>query len=150
MKIAFKYGLLITVCFIVWVVLAHLLVPDPRSLVHTVGAGSFVNIVEIVAIVLGIRAQKNANGGELPFKEGLKTGVSIAAVYGASASLFFIVELSVLGRGMLAVEPGAETKPLWQVALGAFLGLFVGAVLFGLLYSTIISAMLASRRRGKS
>lgn len=146
MKIPLKYGLLITACFIVWVVLAHLLVPDPRSLVHSAGAGTFVNIVEIVFIALGIRVRKTADGGQLSFKQGLKTGVGIAAVYGLSACLFFVVTLLVLGTKMLAVEPGAEVKPIWQVALGAFAGLFLGAVLLGLIYSAIISFILASRR----
>jgi len=49
---------------------------------------------------------------------------------------------------MLAIEPGAETRPMWQVVTGAFLGLSVIGVLFGLFYSTIISFIFASRRRG--
>lgn len=147
MKIALTYGLLITVCFIAWVVIAHLLVPNPQSLVHSVGAGSFVNIIEILAIFLGIKAKRKANAGELRFKEGLKTGVAIAVVYGVSACLFFLVEFILLGPKMLAGEPGAETRPIWQAALGAFLGLFLGAVLLGLLYSTIISFVFAVRRK---
>lgn len=147
MRIALKYGVAIAACFAVWVIIAHLLVPDPKSAVHSAGAGSFVNIVEIVAIFLGIRERKGIDGGVLRFKNGLKTGVSIAAVYAVAASIFFIIALMVLGPGMLAVEPGAELKPMWQVALGAFLGLGVGAVLLGLLYSTVISFFLASRQK---
>jgi len=146
LKIPYKYGLLITVCFILWVVIAHLLVPDPTSAIHRAGAGTFVNIVEVIMIALGIRARKVANGNHLRFKDGLKTGVGIAAVYGITASLFFAIILPVIGKGMLAAEPGAEMKPAWQVALGAFIGLGLGAVLFGLLYSVIISFILASRR----
>ena len=147
MNIALKHGLVMTGCFIAWVVVAHWLVPNPQSLVHSAGAGSFVNIVEILAIFFGIKARRKADGGELKFKEGIKTGVGIAIVYGVSASLFFVVVLMVRGSKWLATEPGAETKPLWQVALGAFLGLGVGAVLFGLIYSTIISFVLARRGR---
>lgn len=147
MKIALTYGLLITVCFIAWVVIAHLLVPNPQSLVHSVGAGTFVNIIEILAIFLGIKAKRKANAGELKFKEGLKTGVAIAVVYGVSACLFFLVEILLIGPKVLAGEPGAETRPIWQAALGAFLGLFLGAVLLGLLYSTIISFLFAVRRK---
>ena len=147
MKIALKYGLLFTVSFVSWVVIAHWLVPDPQSLLHSVGAGSFVNIVQILAILFGIRARRQADRGELRFKDGIKTGVGIAVVYGFSASLFFVVEIMALGPKWLASEPGAETKPLWRVALGAFLGLGGGAVLFGLIYSTIISFALAKRIR---
>ena len=148
MKIALKYGLLTTACFIVWVLIAHWLVPDPRSTVHSAGAGVFVNIVEIIAIALGIRERKNAYAGQLSFKDGLKTGVGIAVVYVVSACLFFAVQLLLRGTGMLAIEPGAETRPMWQVVTGAFLGLSVIGVLFGLFYSTIISFIFASRRRG--
>jgi hypothetical protein len=146
LKIALKYGLLITFCFIIWVTIAHWLFPDPRSLAHSAGAAVFVNIVEIICITLGIRARKNANGGRLLFKDGLKTGLGVAAVYGLSACVFFVIALMTMGTRMLAVEPGSELKPLWQVALGAFLGLFGGAMLMGLLYSTVVSFFLASKR----
>ena len=146
MKIALKYGLLITLCFIAWVVVAHLLVPDPHSHVHDIGAGTFVNIVEVLAIFLGIKAKRSENA-QLTFKDGLKTGVGVAFVYGISSSLFFIAEMLVLGPKILAGHPGAEIQPIWQVVLGAFLGLFGGALLFGLLYSTIISFVFAVRQR---
>lgn len=147
MKIALKYGLLISVCFIAWVVTAHWLAPNPQSLIHTAGAGSFVNIVQILAIFFGIRARRREENGDLQFKDGIKTGVAIAAVYALSASLFFVVEIMMIGPKWLASEPDAGTKPLWRVALGAFLGLGLFAVLFGLIYSTIISFVLAKRSR---
>lgn len=147
MKIAIKYGLLITICFIAWVVIAHWLVPNPHSLVHSAGAGSFVNIVEIMGIFLGIREKRKESADTLSFKEGLKTGVAIAFIYGVSACLFFLVEILVLGPKLLAGEAGAEKMPLWKTALGPFLGLFLGALLMGLLYSTIISFLFAVRRR---
>lgn len=146
MKIALKYGLATAVCFIAWVSIAHWLVPDPRSAVHSVGAFSFVNIVQIIAILLGIR-EKKAASGQLRFKDGVKTGVAIAVVYAVAVSQFFVIALSVLGPGMLAVEHDAALKPLWQVALGAFLGLGVVAVFFGLLYSAMISFFLTSRSK---
>jgi hypothetical protein len=145
-KTPLKYGSIIAVCFIAWVAIAHQLYPDPRSSAHTAGASIFVNTVQIIAIVLGIREVKRANGDVLQFKDGLKTGVGISAVYAILASLFFVIALSVLGTKMLAVEPGAEVRPLWQIILGAFLGLGVGAVLLGLVYSAIASFALATRR----
>jgi hypothetical protein len=147
LKIALKYGIATAVCFMAWVAVAHWLVPDPSSGVHSGGAAAFVNMVEIVAIFLGIRESKAVDRGRLRFKDGLKTGVSIAAVYAGCACVFFLIALKVLGAGMLAVEPGAALKPMWQVALGAFLGLGVGAVLFGLLYAAVISFFLTSRSR---
>ena len=43
MKIPLKYGLLITLGLILWVVIAHTLVPNPNSQVHQLGATIFFN-----------------------------------------------------------------------------------------------------------
>lgn len=145
MKIALKYGLLITAGVVAWVIVAHWLVPNPQSKVHSLGAGVFFNLLEIVAIYLGISERKRTAGGSLKFKEALKSGVSIAFVYGISACLFFLIELLIIGPRLMQGEVSASNRPLWQVVLGAFAGLLLGAVVFGLIYSTIISFVLASR-----
>lgn len=67
MKIALKYGLLITLGIIAWTLTAHWVVPNPLSKVHSLGAVAFFNMVEIVGIYLGIQATKNSNGGQLAF-----------------------------------------------------------------------------------
>jgi len=146
MKIALKYGLLISCGAIAWVVIAHLLVPDPRSPVHSLGAGIFFNILHITGIYLAITTLRNETGGELSFKTGLKTGIATAFVYAVSFCLFFMVAIFAVGSKLMASEPGAENLPLWQVALGAFIGLFLGSLIFGLIYSTVISFFLAKRQ----
>jgi hypothetical protein len=146
MIIPIKYGLLITLGVIAWVVVAHLLVPDPASPVHSLGAGVFFNLLHIAGIYLAINTAKNEAAGELVFKRGVKTGVATAFVFAVSSSLFFLVAIAVVGPRLMASEPGAENLPLWQVALGAFLGLFVGSLVFGLIYSTVISFFLAKRK----
>jgi hypothetical protein len=146
-RIALKYGLLITLGVIGWVVVAHLLVPDPRSPVHSLGAGIFFNLLHIAGIYLALNTAKNEAGGELMFKEGVKTGVATALVFAVSSSLFFVVAIVAVGPRLMASEPGAENLPPLQVALGAFFGLFVGSRLFGLIYSTVISFFLAKRQR---
>jgi uncharacterized protein DUF4199 len=148
MRIALKYGLLITLAIMLWVVIAHVLVPNPESRVHSLGALVFFNLVEIVGIYFGIKARQRESAGRLKFREAVKIGVFIAFVYAISSCLFFLIEILVLGPGVLAGEPGAQTQPLWQVALGAFGGLFFFAVLLGLVYSTIIASLLAMRREG--
>ncbi len=145
MKIALKYGLLITLGAIAWVVIAHLLVPDPRSPVHSLGAGIFFNILHIAGIYLAITTMKNKAGGELDFKAGMKMGIATAFVYAASFCLFFVIAIFAVGPKLMASEPGAENLPLWQVALGAFVGLFLGSLIFGLVYSALISFFLAKR-----
>ncbi|HEY3038844.1 MAG TPA: hypothetical protein VGJ66_08915 [Pyrinomonadaceae bacterium] len=146
MKIALKYGLLITLGAIVWVVVAHLLVHDPRSPVHSVGAGIFFNILHIAGIYLAITTLRNKSGGEVDFKAGMKQGIATAFVYAVSICLFFMFAIFVIGAKLMASEPGAENLPLWQVALGAFVGLFFGTLIFGLIYSALISFFLAKRR----
>ena len=146
MRIPLKYGLLISLGVIAWVVVAHLLVPDPRSPVHSLGAGVFFNLLHIAGIYLAINTVRNEAAGDLTFKTGLKTGVATAFVYAISSGLFFLVAIYVVGPRLMASEPGADTLPLWQVALGAFVGLFVGALLFGLIYSTVISFFLTKRK----
>jgi hypothetical protein len=145
-KIALKYGLLITLGVIGWVVIAHLLVPNPRSPVHTVGAGIFFNLLHIAGIYLAINTARNEADGELSFKNGVKTGIATALVYAVSSSLFFLVAIFTVGARLMASEPGAENLPLWQVAVGAFVGLFISSLVFGMIYSTVISFFLTKRR----
>lgn len=146
MRIALKYGLLITLGVIAWVVIAHLLVPDPRSPVHNLGAGVFFNLLEIAGIYLAISTMRNESGNQLSFKSGVKTGMATALVYAVTSCLFFLVAILTVGPKLMASEPGAETMPVWQVALGAFVGLGGFALIFGLIYSTIISFFLAKRQ----
>lgn len=146
MKTALKFGLLITLGVIVWTVVAHLVVPDPRSPVHSLGAGVFFNLLHLTGIYLAISTAKREAEGELIFKDGVKTGMATALVYALSSSLFFLVAIAVVGAKLMASEPGAASLPLWKVALGAFIGLFVGSLLLGLIYSTVVSFFLAKRR----
>jgi Protein of unknown function (DUF4199) len=146
LRIALKYGLLITLGVIAWVVVAHLLVPDPRSPVHSLGAGVFFNLLEIAGIYLAINTMRNESGNQLSFKSGVKTGMATAFVYAVTSCLFFLVAILTVGPKLMASEPGAETMPVWQVALGAFVKLGGFALIFGLIYSTIISFFLAKRQ----
>ena len=147
MRIALKYGLLITLGVIAWIVIAHWLVPNPQSAVHSLGALVFFNLVEIVGIYCGINASRNAGAGELSFKDGIKSGVAVAFVYAVSSCLFFLIEILVVGTKMLKGEQGAVVKPMWQVAVGAFAGLFIFAIFLGVIYSTVISFVFATRRK---
>jgi hypothetical protein len=57
----------------------------------------------------------------------------------------FVVVLMVVGTKWMASEPGAQQLPMTAVALQAFAGLLIGAILFGLIYSTVIAFALAKR-----
>ena len=146
MKIPLKYGLLITLGVIAWVLVTRSLITNPQSLVHQLGGPIFFNVLQFAMIYLGLKALEHQKGDAPTFKEGLKTGVAISAVYGLTASIFFVIVLTIVGTKWLASEPGAANAPLSRIVISAFLGLFLGALLFGLIYSTVLSFFLAKRR----
>jgi hypothetical protein len=149
MRIALKYGLLITAVVIAWILIV-------RLGMGVGGAGSKANVIApilfnltaIVAIFLGMRERKKELGGNLGFKEALKIGMAISLVYGISACLFFMVQFLIAGAGLLLSEtgPAAPNVPMWQIAITAYAGLFFGSLFFGLIYSTVIAFFLAKRR----
>lgn len=147
MKIPLKYGLMAALGLILWVLAARALVSNPNSLVHTLGAPVFFNLLHFVMIFLGLKAHEREKGEKPIFKEAVKTGVSIAFVYALTASLFFIVVVLVVGTSWLASEPGATaTIPTRELIVQAFAGLFLGTMIFGLIYSTVIAFFVAKRR----
>jgi hypothetical protein len=146
MKIPLKYGLLITLGVIGWVLITRSLITNPLSIVHTLGGPIFFNVLQFATIYLGLKALEHAKGDRPYFKEGLKIGVAISFVYGLTASIFFVIVLVIVGTKWLASEPGAANAPLSRIVLSAFLGLFLSALLFGLIYSTVLSFFLAKRR----
>jgi hypothetical protein len=150
MKIPLKYGLLITLGVIAWVLITRSLVTNPQSMVHTLGGPVFFNVLQFGMIYLGLKALEHQKRDKPTFKEGLKTGVAISFVYGVTASIFFVIVLMIVGTKWLASEPGATNAPLSRILLGAFLGLFLGAMLFGLIYSTVLAFFLAKRRSDES
>ena len=147
MKIALKYGLLITLVIVVWVVVTHFLFPlAPTSGLNLLAPVLF-NLAAIIALYLGIKSRKAE--GHMTFKDGLKTGLSISLVYAISASLFFLLLLLIVGPTIMANEPRAENYSVWTLALRAFASMFFGSLILGLVYSTIISFFLA-KRSGRS
>jgi hypothetical protein len=146
MRIPIQYGLLTALGFIIWVVLAHLLVTNPQSAVHIPGTPIFGNVLHFVMIFLGIKALERERGSKLAFKEALKTGVAIAFVYALTTSLFFVCVVLFAGDKWLMVEPGAATTPTRLLLLQAFAGLFLGTLIFGLIYSTVIAFFVGQRR----
>lgn len=146
MKIPLKYGLLIAAGLIAWVLVARSVVTNPASLVHSLGGPIFFNLLHFVMIYLGLKELERKKGDKPTFKEGLKTGVAISFVYALTASLFFVAVIMVIGTRWLEGEPGAAGKPMSIVAVQAFAGLFLGGMILGLIYSTLISFFLAKRR----
>lgn len=148
MKISIKYGLIITAVVIAWVVIVRLVLKvNPDSHIHVIAPVLF-NITAIIAILLGIRAQKRAQNGRLRFKEAVKTGMAISLVYALSSCLFFLIQFLIAGPGLLMSEAGPVSGPLWQIAVFAYGGLFFLSMFFGVIYSTIIAFFMA-RMQGR-
>lgn len=146
MKIPLKYGLLTALGLIVWVLVARLLVMNPLSIVHTLGGPIFFNVLHFVMIFLGLKALQREIGDKPRFKQALKTGVSIAFVFALTASLFFVCVVLAVGNRWLA-EPGAATAPSGSLLMvQAFAAFFLGTMILGLIYSTVLSFLLAKRQ----
>lgn len=146
MKLALRYGLLITLVVVVWVLVTHFLFPlSPDSKANALAPVLF-NLAAIIAIYLGIKARRDETGA-IAFKQAIKTGVAVSLVYALSACLFFFILFLIVGPAFMANEPMAAQYPIWKVALTAFVGMFFGSLILGLVYSTIISFFLAKRTR---
>jgi hypothetical protein len=150
MKIALRYGLLITLGVMAWVIVAHTLVPNPHSLVHSFGAFAFFNLLHFGLIYLGIKGLEREKGDKPTFKEGVKLGVAISFVYAVSASLFFAGVLAIIGSKWMTGEAPPANSPLWIIGLKAFAGLILFTMIFGLIYSTLISFALAKRQSSEN
>ena len=146
MKIQLKYGLFIALGAIAWVVLTHNVITNANSPIHQLGTPIFFNVLQFAMTYLGIKEFEREKGDRPTFKEGVKTGVGISVVYALILSLFFVVLLRVMGSRWMAVEPGAMAGHISgsQIAK-AFVGLFIMTLIFGVIYSTVISFFLAKR-----
>jgi ABC-type phosphate/phosphonate transport system permease subunit len=145
MKIALKYGLLITTVVVLWIVVVRLWLGMGNGTRGQVISGVLFNVTAIVAIYLGMSERKRALNNSIGFKDGIKTGMGISLVYAISACLFFMIEFAVAGPKLLLSDAGPVVAPLWQLAVMAYAGLFFGSLIFGLIYSTLIAFFLSRR-----
>ena len=136
---------MITAGVMAWTLIAHALVPDPRAAIHTLGAFTFFNLLHFACVFLGIKALEREQRRKPTFKDGVKQGVFISVVYGVTASLYFAVTLLVIGTKWMGAEATSPNEPMSRVALKAFAGLTLMTIFFGLIYSTLISFVLARR-----
>ncbi|MEO7970172.1 MAG: DUF4199 domain-containing protein [bacterium] len=150
MKIALKYGLLITAVVLLWIVIVRGWLGMGAGPGGQIVAFVLFNVVTIVAILFGIKERKNALGGDLNFKEAVKTGMRISLVYAISACLLFMIEFLLAGPKLLLEDSGPTPGPLWQIAAMKYAGLFFGSLFFGLIYSTLIAFFLARRLERES
>ncbi len=146
MKIPIKYGLMITLGAMAWVLITRSIITNPTSPVHVFGPAIVFNVLQFTMIFLGLKAKEREFGDKQDFKKGIKTGVAISFVYGLTMCLFFMAVVAFVGTRWLASEPGATNAPSSLALAQAFAGLFLGALFLGLVYSTVISFFLAKRQ----
>lgn len=145
MKLSLKYGLSITAVVALWVLITRFLVPlSPESKANMLAPLVF-NLAAMIAIYLGIRESNLKR--TLTFKEGLTVGMKISLVYALSSCLLFFVLFLILGPKLMEGEAMSQSRPLWQIALVAYTGLFLGALFLGLIYSTVSSFLIVKASR---
>lgn len=134
MKIALKYGIGVTLVIAAWVALKHFVL-------HLEGANAqfadiaVFNFTAIVGLMMGIKERRVANGDSLTFGQGFKTGISIAITYALLISLYFVFLLALVGPKLMQQQ--GETS-----YVKAFLGVSIGFVVLGAVYSAISSLIL--------
>jgi len=134
MKIALKYGVAVTLIIAVWVALKHFVLHLQGPSAQMTDIAVF-NLSAIVALGMGIKERRVANGDRLTFLQGLGTGVSIAITYAILTSLYFALLLSLVGPKLMQQE--GETS-----VAQAFIGVSIGFALFGTIFAALISLVL--------
>jgi hypothetical protein len=154
MRIAIKYGGFIAVGVAIWVLADHLVlhISRPESKANLLTPLVF-NLLQFSLLFAGIRAKRLASGGKLTLGQGIMSGLAISLAYFVLASAFFLVAYLVAGSKLLENESPVSgvDQPARYLLLSRFAGLFFGAVVLGLLYSTVISfALRTDTERGQS
>jgi hypothetical protein len=134
MKIALKYGIAVTLIIAAWVALKHFVLHIEGQSAQVADLAVF-NLSAIVALMMGIKERRLANGDRLTFLQGLGTGVSIALTYAVLTCLYFAVLLALVGPRLMQQE--SETN-----MTAAFLGLEIGLTVFGTIFSALIALVL--------
>jgi hypothetical protein len=134
MKLALKYGILVTLVIAAWVALKHFGLHLESQTAQLADIAIF-NLTAITGLALGISEKRKTNGGTLTFGDGLMTGIKIAVTYAILTSAYFALLLATVGTKLMQQE--GETS-----LVKAFLGVSIGFALFGTLFSVIIALVL--------
>ena len=134
LRIALKYGIGVTLVIAAWVALKHFVLHFEGPSAQLADLAVF-NLTAIMALMMGIREKRIANGDSLTFTDGFLTGISIAITYALLTSLYFVFLLAVVGPKLMQQE--GETS-----YVKAFAGVSIGFALFGIVFSAIIALVL--------
>jgi hypothetical protein len=134
MRLVLKYGIAVALIIAAWVALKHFVLHLQGPSAQLADVAAF-NFSAIMALLMGIREKRLANGDRLSFGDGFMTGLSIAITYALLISLYFVLLLTVVGPKIMQQE--GETS-----YLKAFAGVSIGLALFGAVFSAIIALVL--------
>jgi len=134
MKIALKYGIAVALIIAAWVALKHFVLHIEGPAAQFADLAVF-NLSAIVALMMGIKEKRLANGDRLTFLQGLGAGISIALTYAILTCLYFALLLRLVGPSLMQQE--GETN-----ITAAFLGLGIGLMVFGTIFSLLISLVM--------
>jgi FtsH-binding integral membrane protein len=137
MRLALKYGILVTLVIAAWVALKHFVLHLESQPAQFADVAIF-NLTAITGLAFGIREKRKMNVGTLTFGDGLITGIKIAVTYAILTSAYFALLLATVGPKMMQQE--GETS-----VVKAFLGVSIGFGLFGTVFSAIIALVLRRR-----
>jgi hypothetical protein len=137
MKLALKYGILVTLVIAAWVALKHFGLHLESQTAQFADVAIF-NLAAITGLAFGIREKRMKNGGTLTYGDGLSTGIKIAVTYAILTSAYFVLLIAIVGPKLMQQE--GETS-----MVKAFLGVSIGFTLFGTFFSAIIALVLRKR-----
>ena len=137
MKLALKYGILVTLLIAAWVAVKHFGLHLESQAAQLADLAIF-NLTAITGLALGIREKRKRNGGTLTFGDGLTTGIKTAVTYAILTSAYFALLLVMVGPKLMQQE--GETS-----VVKAFLGVSIGFALFGIFFSAILALVLRKR-----
>ena len=138
MKIALKYGITVTAAIAAWVALKHFVLHFEGSSAQLADLFVF-NFAAILGLIEGIKAKRAHNGGGLTFGDGWLTGISIAATYAILTSAYFAVLISIAGPKLMQQEGESSM-------VKAFLGISMGFLALGTIFSAVIAFILKRTR----
>src|SRR5215471_18316428 len=134
MKIALKYGIAVTLIIAAWVALKHFVLHFEGPSAQLADLVVF-NFSAIVALLMGIKERRLANGNRLTFLQGFGTGLSIAVTYAILTSLYFVALMALVGPKLMQQQGETSMSK-------AFLGVSLGFALFGTVFSALIALVL--------
>jgi hypothetical protein len=88
----------------------------------------------------------------MSFKQGVIHGLKVSAVFGAVSAIIFMTYYLLFNPGILsyiAESYGMKNAFTWQVILVDMLVQFIGSVIMGTIFTTVVSFFLKSKTTQK-